>query len=88
MLFGSMVRNISILFASTSIGLMIPIFFEFLETGLVPRFPTAILSTGLMIVAGILITCGLILDSVSLNRLEQKRLVYLQYSAPQADNED
>jgi len=79
---------LAILFASTSIGLMIPIFFEFLETGLVPCFPTAILSTALMIVASILITCGLILDSVSLNRLEQKRLIYLQYSAPQADNED
>ncbi|EDN70270.1 glycosyltransferase [Beggiatoa sp. PS] len=79
---------LAILFVSTSIGLMIPSFFEFLETGLVPCFPTAILSTGLMIVASILITCGLILDSISLNRLEQKRLIYLQYSAPQADNED
>ncbi len=74
---------LAIILAASSIGLMIPIFIEFLETGLVPRFPTAILSTGLMIVAGIFLTSGLILDSVSQKQLEQKRLVYLQYSAPQ-----
>ncbi len=79
---------LAVLFTTVSIGLMIPIFLEFLETGLVPRFPTAILSTGLMIVAGILLTSGLILDGVSLNRLEQKRLIYLQYPAPQQKHED
>jgi len=54
----------------------IPVVIEFLETGLVPRVPTAILSTGLMVLAGIGITCGLILDSVSRERREIKRLHY------------
>lgn len=80
--------TLALLLATTSIGLMVPIFIEFLETGLVPRFPTAILSTGLMIIAGISLTSGLILDNVSQNRLQQKRLVYLQYPAPQPEYED
>lgn len=59
-----------------SLALGIPVVIEFLETGLVPRVPTAILSTGLMVLAGIGITCGLILDSVSRERREIKRLHY------------
>jgi glycosyltransferase involved in cell wall biosynthesis len=59
-----------------SMALGIPVIIEFLETGLVPRVPTAILSTGLMVLAGIGITCGLILDSVSRERREIKRLHY------------
>ena len=77
--------SLSIILATTSIGLMIPVFIDFLETGLVHRFPTAILSSGMMIVAGIFLTCGVILDTVSRNRLEKKRLVYLQYSASTKD---
>lgn len=66
------------LFALTSIGLAIPIIVEFLARGLVPRLPTALLATGLMIFAGIFLMCGLILDSVSKARLEQKYLAYLR----------
>jgi len=66
------------LFALTSIGLAIPIIVEFLSRGLVPRLPTALLATGLMIFAGIFLICGLILDSVSKARLEQKYLAYLR----------
>lgn len=60
-----------------SIVLTVPIFATFLETGLVPRFPTAILATGMMIVACLSLACGIVLDSVSRGRLEQKRLWYL-----------
>ena len=59
-----------------SLGLGIPIVIEFIGTGLVPRVPTAILATGLMVLAGIGLTCGLVLDSVSGGRREMKRLHY------------
>lgn len=68
---------IALLFALMSLILAIPLFFTYLQTGLVPRFPTAILSTGLMLLAGLSITCGMILDSVARGRLEIKRLRYL-----------
>lgn len=50
---------------------------EFLATGLVPRLPTAVLATGLMLLAFLSLTCGLILDTVTLGRREMKRLHYL-----------
>lgn len=55
----------------------VPLVAEFARTGLVPRFPTAILATGLMGLAFLSFTCGLILDSVSRGRTELKRLAYL-----------
>jgi glycosyltransferase involved in cell wall biosynthesis len=54
-----------------------PVFITYIETGLVPRFPTAILSTGLMILASLSLTCGFVLDTVTLGRREMKRLFYL-----------
>ncbi len=63
-----------------SLGLAYPLLQTYLETGLVPRFPTAILATGLMVLAAISLTCGLILDSVARGRLEYKRLLYLGLS--------
>ncbi|HXH02693.1 MAG TPA: glycosyltransferase family 2 protein [Candidatus Competibacteraceae bacterium] len=70
----------SILFAAlalVSVVLAVPIILTYMETGLVPRFPTAILSTGLMILAFLALACGLILDTVTLGRKEIKRLAYL-----------
>jgi len=67
---------LSALLVLTSLVLGIPVIIEFVETGLVPRVPTAILSTGLMVLAGIGVTCGLILDTVSRARREIKRLHY------------
>lgn len=64
----------------TSTILAIPIFITFFKTGLVPRFPTAILSTGLMVLAFISLACALILDTVTLSRKEMKRLMYLKHS--------
>jgi hypothetical protein len=63
--------------ALLSIVLAIPIVLEFMATGLVPRFPTAILCVGLMIVATLSATCGLILDTVTRGRMEARRLAYL-----------
>ncbi len=60
-----------------AIILSIPIFVEFSRTHLVPRFPTAILSTGLVLTAFLSLACGLILDSVARGRKEIKRMIYL-----------
>ena len=66
--------------ALVSIGLAIPIVVNYLETGLVPRLPTAVLSTGLMIVAVLSVSSGLVLDTVTRGRREMKLLAYLAQS--------
>jgi glycosyltransferase involved in cell wall biosynthesis len=58
-------------------ALAVPVVVQFMATGLVPRLPTAVLSTGLVLLSFLSITCGLVLDSVSRGRLEIKRLAYL-----------
>jgi glycosyltransferase involved in cell wall biosynthesis len=63
--------------ALISLILVYPVFITYIETGLVPRFPTAILSTGLMILASLSLTCGFVLDTVTHGRREMKRLFYL-----------
>jgi glycosyltransferase involved in cell wall biosynthesis len=63
--------------ALVSIGLAIPIVVTYLEEGLVPRLPTAVLSTGLMIVAVLSVSSGLVLDTVTRGRREMKLLAYL-----------
>ena len=68
---------LAILVAAAAVILALPLLFTYLETGLVPRFPTAILATGLVLLSGMFMTCGLILDSVARGRLEQKRMWYL-----------
>jgi len=70
------------LFAVLSIGLSIPVVITYWQTGLVPRFPTAILSASLMLLAFLSIVCGLVLDTVTRGRREMKRLAYLQIPAP------
>jgi glycosyltransferase involved in cell wall biosynthesis len=67
----------SLVFLVASLVLAYPIVVTFLETGLVPRFPTAILATGLAISAMVLFACGLILDTVTKGRRETKMLHYL-----------
>lgn len=66
------------LLAALSLALGIPITLEYFETGLVARFPTAILSASIMLLAFLSLTTGMILDSVARGRREQKRLHYLQ----------
>lgn len=73
---------LALLFAVVSTLLIVPIVVKFMQTGLVPRLPTAVLSMGLMIVAFLCLTCGLILDTVTRGRREMKRLRYLEIPAP------
>lgn len=75
---------IAVMLAAISIILAVPLILTYLETGLVPRFPTAILSTGLMILSALNGLCGLILDTVVRGRREVRRLAYLAYPAPGA----
>lgn len=65
---------------AAALVLAAPLLITYLETGLVPRFPTAILATGMVLLAGIFATSGLILDSLARGRLEQKRMWYLACS--------
>ena len=73
---------IATLLAAAGIILATPLIITYIETGLVPRFPTAILVTGLMILATLSGMCGLILDTVVRGRREVRRLAYLTFPAP------
>jgi glycosyltransferase involved in cell wall biosynthesis len=68
------------------IGLGSPVVIEFLDTGLVPRLPTAVLAMGLVLLSFLSLVCGLVLDSVSRGRKEMKRLAYLAIPAPGAQH--
>jgi predicted transporter len=65
-----------------AIFLAVPLFITFFQTGEVPRFPTAILVTGMSVVAGLLFMTGLIVATVTRARKEMRRLAYLSYEAP------
>ena len=75
--------------ALTALALILafPIFVTYAETGLVPRFPTAIAATGIVILAFLSLASALILDSVRHGRLEARRLFYLRLSATGAEAE-
>ena len=74
--------SIGALLVVAAIVLAEPLVETYLQTGLVPRFPTAILVTGMVIVAVLCIFAGLILDTVTRGRREVRRLAYLSLSAP------
>jgi glycosyltransferase involved in cell wall biosynthesis len=76
--FGSLGVGLAII----SVGLVIPILITYLQEGLVPRLPTAVLSMGLMLLAFLSIACGLILDTVTRGRREFKLIAYLALRAP------
>jgi hypothetical protein len=65
------------LLAAVAIALGAPVVATFLETGLVPRLPTAVLSTGIIVLAFLSLAAGFILDTVTRGRTEMKRLHYL-----------
>jgi hypothetical protein len=65
-----------------SLALIAPVVVTFLQTGLVSRLPTAVLAMGIMVLAFLSLTCGLVLDTVTRARVEMKRLHYLGLSAP------
>jgi glycosyltransferase involved in cell wall biosynthesis len=74
--------SIGALLVIAAILLAIPLVETYLRTGLVPRFPTAILVTGMVIVAVLCFFAGLILDTVTRGRREVRRLAYLSLAAP------
>ena len=73
--------GLCVLLVGAAVILGVPIVNTFLETGLVPRIPTAILATGLVLLGFLSLACGLILDTVTHGRREMKRLFYLRYQA-------
>jgi len=76
--------SIGALLLAAAIVLSIPLVITYVHTGLVPRFPTAILVTGMVIVAVLCFFAGLILDTVTRGRREVRRLAYLSQSGPGA----
>jgi len=73
---------LSVIFVMLSIVLATPVVVTFLEEGVVPRLPTAILAMGMMMLAFLSLASGLILDTVTRGRRELKRLAYLSHRAP------
>lgn len=69
----------SLVLVLLALVLAAPLFVTYLNTGLVPRLPTAVLVTGLMLMAVVSFSCGIILDTVTRGRQEIKRLAYLSY---------
>jgi hypothetical protein len=72
---------IASLLACVGLGLMLPVIWEFIVTGLVPRIPSWTLGVSMMSLAFLTFFTGLILDSVARGRAEQKRMVYLSIPA-------
>jgi len=69
---------IGLLLMLMGFGVGLPVVLEYARTGLVPRLPTAVLATGLVLLACLSLVCGLVLDSVARGRKEAKRLAYLR----------
>lgn len=70
---------VALVLVGISLAIGFPIFVEFNHTGLVPRLPSAVLATGLMLSGFLSITIGLVLDGVARGRRESKLLAYLSY---------
>lgn len=77
--------SLAALLALASVSLSVPVLLTYLQTGLVPRLPTALLSTGIMLLAFLSVACGLILDTVTQGRRELRRLAYLQQAGGKDD---
>jgi glycosyltransferase involved in cell wall biosynthesis len=71
--------SIAALAAIPALAIGVQLWLTFVETGLVPRFPSAILATGLMLTAFLSLVCGLVLETVTRGRQEMKRLAYLGF---------
>jgi glycosyltransferase involved in cell wall biosynthesis len=67
-----------------ALTLSVPLVITYLNTGLVPRFPTAILVTGMVVIAVLCFFAGLILDTVTRGRREARRIAYLSIPGPGA----
>lgn len=73
---------IGLVLAVAAIAIGLPVVFDYLRTGLVPRLPTAVLATGMIVLASLSIMSGIILDTVTRGRWEQKRMAYLSMPGP------
>ncbi|WP_245600272.1 glycosyltransferase family 2 protein [Sphingomonas jaspsi] len=73
--------GIGALMLVAALVLAVPLVLTYLDTGLVPRFPTAILVTGMVVVGVLCFFAGLILDTVTRGRREMRRLAYLAHAA-------
>jgi glycosyltransferase involved in cell wall biosynthesis len=73
---------VAALLAAVAVILSVPLALTYADTGLVPRFPTAILATGLVILSALSLFAGLILDTVVRGRREMRRLAYLAQPGP------
>ena len=71
--------SLALILAALSIALFVPVLTTYLETGLVPRLPTAVLSTGIMLTAALSLLAGLVLDTISRGRREVRLLAYLAH---------
>jgi len=78
LLFFAIIGSVLLLAALVSGG---PVVMQFLHTGLVPKLPSALLATGLVLLSSLTLVCGLVLDSVERGRKEMKRLAYLAIPA-------
>jgi glycosyltransferase involved in cell wall biosynthesis len=76
---------IAMILALVALALAVPLGITYVETGLVPRLPTAILCSALMLAAFLSLTCGMILDTVTRGRREAKLLAYLAVKAPERE---
>jgi len=74
--------GVALMLAIASLALGWPLVTEFLQTGLVPRLPTAVLAMGLMLLAAVSFVAAMILDTVTVGRREMKRLHYLSLQGP------
>jgi glycosyltransferase involved in cell wall biosynthesis len=72
--------TLATLAAALSLTIGLGVIVEFMQTGLVPRLPTAVAAASLMIIAGVSLATGLILDGVAYTQQESKRLAYLSIS--------
>lgn len=73
---------IAVLLIFTALVIIEPVIMTYIDTGLVPRLPTAVLATGIMLLSAMSFVTGLVLDTVTRGRRELRLLTYLQYSAP------
>jgi hypothetical protein len=74
--------SIGVVLLAAAIALAVPLVITYLHIGLVPRVPTAILVTGMTVIAVLCFFTGLILDTVTRGRREVRRLAYLSLAAP------
>jgi hypothetical protein len=75
---------IGLLLSLAGVILFVPVLIEYVRTGLVPRFPTAVLAAGLVLAGMLSVVCGLILSTVTVGRREMKRLFFLQQPSASA----